>query len=168
MNATGAGRPPPPTIRRARRDDLPTLGRLGALLMRVHYEFDRRRFMAPGANPEQGYARFLATQLDDDEVVILVAEREAEVIGYVYAGVEPLSWKELRERAGFIHDLVVADRARRAGTARALIDAAVDWLRGRGVPRVMLWTAEPNDAAQRLFAGAGFRWTMIEMTRELE
>jgi hypothetical protein len=34
------------------------------------------------------------------------------------------------------------------------------------VPRVMLWTAEKNDYAQRLFARLGFRRTMIEMTRE--
>jgi hypothetical protein len=31
----------------------------------------------------------------------------------------------------------------------------------------MLWTAERNPAAQRLFEQSGFRRTMIEMTREL-
>jgi predicted GNAT family acetyltransferase len=30
----------------------------------------------------------------------------------------------------------------------------------------MLWTAERNAAARRLFEGLGFRATMIEMTRE--
>jgi hypothetical protein len=40
-------------------------------------------------------------------------------------------------------------------------------LRSIGAPRVMLWTAEQNDSAQRLFARLGFRRTMIEMTREL-
>ena len=38
---------------------------------------------------------------------------------------------------------------------------------GSGAPRVMLWTAEHNVAAQRLFEARGFRRTMIEMTREL-
>jgi RimJ/RimL family protein N-acetyltransferase len=41
------------------------------------------------------------------------------------------------------------------------------WLKAHGAPRVMLWTAERNHAAQRLFEQAGFRRTMIEMTREL-
>ena len=36
------------------------------------------------------------------------------------------------------------------------------------MPRVVLLTAERNEAAQRLFARAGFRRTMIEMTREME
>jgi RimJ/RimL family protein N-acetyltransferase len=38
----------------------------------------------------------------------------------------------------------------------------------RGAPRVVLWTAARNEAAQRLFTEAGFRHTMIEMTRELD
>ena len=41
-------------------------------------------------------------------------------------------------------------------------------LKGRGAPRVVLSTAEQNGSAQRLFARAGFRRTMIEMTRELD
>ena len=43
------------------RADLPVLGRLGAHLMQVHYEFDRRRFVEPSGNPAAGYAHFLGT-----------------------------------------------------------------------------------------------------------
>ncbi len=154
-------------IRPARRADLPSLGRLGALLLRTHYDFDRERFLAPGDNVEDGYAWFLGTQLRQQDTAIFVADRGGEVLGYVYAGIEPHSWKELRDEAGFIHDIVVDERGRRTGLASKLIDRAVEWLRERGMPRVVLWTAEPNDAAQRLFAALGFRRTMIEMTREL-
>jgi ribosomal protein S18 acetylase RimI-like enzyme len=154
-------------IRPATKADLPALGRLGALLLRTHYEFDSQRFMAPGSDSDQGYAWFLGTQLRDDEVIVLVAEQQGAIAGYVYAGLEPQSWKELREACGFIHDIVVDEQGRRHGVATALIDAAVEWLRARGAPRVMLWTAQHNDAAQRLFDRLGFRRTMIEMTREL-
>ena len=156
------------TVRRATRADLPALGRLGALLMRTHYDFDRRRFLSPGGDPENGYAWFLGTQIDRSDCVVLVAERDGQVVGYVYAGLEELSWKELRDAAGFIHDVVVDDRGRRLGVATALIEAAADWLRAHGAPRVMLWTAEQNEGAQKLFAKLGFRRTMVEMTRELE
>ena len=47
----------------------------------------------------------------------------------------------------------------------ALVTAALE---ARGAPRCVLSTAEKNESAQRLFARAGFRRTMIEMTRELE
>jgi ribosomal protein S18 acetylase RimI-like enzyme len=154
-------------IRRATEWDAAALGRLGALLLRAHYAFDSQRFMAPGQNPDAGYGRFLRSQIGDEDVVVLVAEREAAVIGYVFAGLEPASWKELREACGFIHDLAVDERGRRTGVATALLEAAAAWLRSRGAPRVVLWTADRNAAAQALFERAGFRRTMIEMTREL-
>ncbi|HEU4694641.1 MAG TPA: GNAT family N-acetyltransferase [Vicinamibacterales bacterium] len=154
-------------IRPATRSDLPALGRLGALLMKTHYEFDRQRFMAPGESSDEGYGWFLGTQLRDADVVVLVAEQNGAVVGYVYAGLEPQSWKELRDACGFIHDVVVEEAGRRAGVATALIAAATDWLRARGAPRVMLWTAQKNEGAQRLFERLGFRRTMVEMTREL-
>ena len=136
--------------------------------MRTHYGFDAKRFLPPGEDPEGGYAWFLGSQLDDNDVVVLVAERDDEIVGYAYAGIEPLSWKELRDEAGFVHDLVVAESARRAGVGKQLLDAAVDWLRDRGMPRVVLWTAAPNEPARRLFEHRGFRNTMLEFTLELK
>lgn len=159
--------PPDVRIRRATDADLPALGRLGASLLRLHYGFDPRRFMAPHGNTEEGYAWFLGTQLRDDDVVIFVAERKGDAVGYVYAGLEPQSWKELREAAGFIHDVVVDEAHRREGVAGALLESASAWLREHGAPRVLLWTAEQNHGAQRVFEQLGFRRTMIEMTREL-
>ena len=64
---------------------------------------------------------------------------------------------------------IVVDPIRRgAGVGRRLLDATLTELRARGVPRAVLSTAEQNETAQRLFAAAGFRRTMIEMTRELD
>jgi ribosomal protein S18 acetylase RimI-like enzyme len=155
-------------VRRATSADLDAVGRLGAQLLRAHYEFDDRRFMRSGSDAGSGYARFLGTQLENDDALVLVAEREGQVVGYLYAGIEPRNWKELRERAGFVHDVLVAEASRSGGIAQALMEAAFAWMREQGVPRVMLWTATPNDRARRLFERLGFRATMVEMTRELE
>jgi ribosomal protein S18 acetylase RimI-like enzyme len=155
------------TIRLATPADLPALGRLGALLMRAHYEFDPQRFMDPGTDPAEGYAWFLGKQLKNDDSVIFVADDGEQVVGYVYAALEPISWKELRDACGFIHDILVEESNRRAGTATSLMEAAIQWLRERGAPRVILGTADKNEPAQRLFTKLGFRRTMVEMTREL-
>ena len=37
-------------------------------------------------------------------------ERGGAAVGYVFAGIEPFSWKELRDAAGFVHDIVVDER----------------------------------------------------------
>jgi ribosomal protein S18 acetylase RimI-like enzyme len=157
----------PIQIRPATTADLPALGRLGALLMRVHFEFDRLRFLEPGSDPERGYASFLGSQLRDEDAVVLIADMDGRVAGYVYAAIEPLSWKELRDECGYIHDLIVDPDERGHGAGAALLEAACEWLRERGMPRVVLGTAEKNVGAQRLFARSQFRRTMIEMTREL-
>ena len=155
-------------VRGAREADLPALGRLGAALVRLHYEFDHLRFMMPPGDLESGYAWFLGTQLKEDDAAIFVAERGGAVVGYVYAALEPQSWQELREACGVVHDVLVDTEARRSGIAAALIEAACDWMRARGAPRVVLGTAQKNEAAQKLFERLGFRRTMIEMTRELD
>jgi ribosomal protein S18 acetylase RimI-like enzyme len=134
--------------------------------MRSHHAFDSARFMAPGSSAEEGYAWFLGTQLDRPDAIVLVAELAGKVVGYVYAGIEGRSWNELRDEAGFIHDVVVEESARRTGVATRLLEAAATWLEQEGAPRVMLWTAQANTPAQRLFAKLGFRITMLEMTRE--
>ena len=102
---------------------------------------------------------------DNDRVC--VADDEGRVVGYVYVALEPLSWKELRGSAGYIHDVAVEEGARHAGTATKLMEAAIAWLRERGAPRVILGTAALNATAQSLFHHIGFRDTMIEMTMEL-
>ncbi len=153
-------------VRPATPRDLPAVGRMGAALLGDHYEFDRQRFLAPQGDSEAGYAAFLGSQLRRDDTFVAVADLDGEIVGYVYAGIEPLSWKELRDEAGFIHDVYVLESARGRGVATALTEAAARWLADRGMPRVILWTAAPNAIARRLFARLGFRETMIEMTRE--
>ena len=155
------------TIRTATAADLPALGRLGALLMRVHYDFDRDRFLAPGEGSEEGYGWFLGTQLGRKDTAVFVADGGHGILGYVYAGIEPRDWKALRDEAGFIHDIVVDEAGRRSGVATALMEAAIEWCRSVGMPRVVLSTADQNGGAQELFTRLGFRRTMVEMTCEL-
>jgi ribosomal protein S18 acetylase RimI-like enzyme len=154
------------TVRPAKPDDASTLGRLGALLVKLHHDLDSDRFIAPGPQTERGYGRFLASQLDQEDAIVLVAEERGVIVGYVYAGLEGHDWMALRGPAGVIHDIVVDPEHRRAGVGRQLLEHALEALAARGAPRVVLSTAAQNQVAQRLFASAGFRPTMMEMTRE--
>jgi ribosomal protein S18 acetylase RimI-like enzyme len=159
---------PAATVRRALPADLPAIGRLGALLVRLHHEFDPQRFIAPAPRIEEGYASFLGRQLEEPDVVVLVAEREGRVLGYTYAGLEGYDYMALRGPAGALYDIVVDPEERGRGVGRLLLEATLAELQARGAPRAVLSTAVQNEAAQRLFAAAGFRRTMIEMTREIE
>lgn len=153
-------------VRRAGADDAPALGRLGALLVALHHDYDPDRFFAPGPRTERGYASYLASELERQDAIVLVAEEGGAVLGYAYAGLEGMDWMALRGPAGVIHDLVVDPGRQHEGIGRTLLKATLEALAARGAPRVVLSTATQNAAAQRLFASAGFRSTMVEMTRE--
>src|SRR5687767_2162272 len=149
-------------IRKATHADVDALGRLGALLMTVHFDFDRRRFLEPNQQSAAGYGHYLLSQLDDPGSVIFVAEVDGEVVGYCYCVIEPLSWKELRDEAGFISDLALDPRARRQGAGRKLVEAAIQWFRERKLldfrstsnKRVQFCCGGP-DCAGRRRRGAG-------------
>jgi ribosomal protein S18 acetylase RimI-like enzyme len=155
------------TIRPATAADQQALGRFGGALMRQHHAADPRRFLFV-EHPEAGYGRFLVTQLSNPDSVVLVAERSGEVVGYVWADVEGISWKDLRGPCGFVHDVFVDEPARRQGAGRLLLRAAIDWIRSQGRSQVVLWTKTENEHAKILFRALGFRDTMTEMTLDTE
>ena len=159
---------PAPTIviRPATPADVPAIGRLGALLVRTHHDFDPQRFIPASERTADGYGSYLGSQLRQRDVIVLVAEEKGEVLGYTYAGIEGFDYMALRGPAGVLYDIVVDPAHRRHGVGRLLLDATLAELTARGAPRIVLSTAERNEPAQRLFARAGFRRTMIEMTKE--
>jgi ribosomal protein S18 acetylase RimI-like enzyme len=156
------------TIRRATSADLPRLGRLGGLLVDEHHAFDERRFLPTRDRTPTDYAGFLIRQLADPKVIVLVADDHGDVVGYAYATIEGYDYMALRGPAGVIQDLIVDLEFRGRGIGTQLLNAMLEALRASGASQVVLTTAERNEAAQRLFARAGFRRTMVEMTRELE
>ena len=153
-------------IRAATKTDEAALGRYGGALMRLHYDLDPQRFIMV-EQPEKGYGRFLISQLDEPDSVVLVAEIDGEVLGYAFASLVGMNWMELRGPCGYVHDVYVDERARRSGMGSRLMRAAIEWLRAHAAPRVVLQSAARNPGAQHLFESLGFRHTMIEMTLEL-
>jgi len=147
--------------------DMPALGRLGALLISLHHDFDPQRFFATNPRTADAYTVYLGHQAKDDQAVVLVAEEADVVVGYAFGAVQGPDYMALRGRAGVLHDLIVDPARRREGAGRQLLDAMIVAFAKLGAPQLVLSTAAKNEAAQRLFAERGFRRTMIEMTREL-
>jgi ribosomal protein S18 acetylase RimI-like enzyme len=152
-------------IRNAVPSDIPALGKFGAQLMALHHQWDRDRFIPARTGTADAYAHWLSGQLRQSDAIILVAQSGGVLTGYTYAGLEGYDYMSLRGPAGVVHDIFVEPSGRNRGVGRRLLDAVLAELEARGAGQVVLSTAYRNEAAQRLFAAAGFRPTMMEMTR---
>jgi ribosomal protein S18 acetylase RimI-like enzyme len=151
-------------VRPMTKADLPAVAPMAGALVRLHHETDPRRFfLVP--NIEEGYAAFFARELGNGDAFLFVAEKDGAIAGYTYATLEGRDWNLLLDAHGAIHDVFVDPRARGAGVAKALLNTVIGALEDRGAVNIVLSTMVSNMAAQRVFAKAGFRPTMIEMTR---
>jgi ribosomal protein S18 acetylase RimI-like enzyme len=151
-------------VRRATKKDLKPVARLAAQLIALHHQWDPQRFFTV-ENSEEGYAWFLGTQLKAKNAVVLLATVDSEIAGYLYGTVESRDWAMFLDDHGVVHDVLVDERFRRQGVAKALMIAGLKELEAMGAPRIVLHTATANTQAQALFETLGFRRTMVEMTR---
>jgi ribosomal protein S18 acetylase RimI-like enzyme len=151
------------TIRRAAAADLPALCRLSEALVLQHVAYDPGRYQPP-TDLSFAYAELFSEHISRPTSVVVVADRNGELVGYVFGEVVPPSLVELAGQAGWIHDLYVSPAARGLGAGGRLLDAAVAGLRSLGCPGgVLLGVAAQNIAAAALFKGRGFRPTLQEM-----
>jgi len=104
-------------------------------------------------------------------VWLATGEQDGEVgvaAGYAIAELCEEDIISLSPRCVYVHDVYVADFARRCGLARQLTDVCCDWGRALGAGSARLTTMTANAAAQKCFGQAGFVPCTTEMIRQLK
>ncbi len=141
--------------RRARRDDLDALVALWLALCEHHAELSPQFRLGPEAAQE--LRRQLADQLGDPDQACFVADApEGGLAGFCTVRVDraaPILDDPLRAE---ILDLFVRPARRRAGLGAALLEAALAWLRARGIRRVEVRVLTRNAVGQRFWRAHGF------------
>jgi ribosomal protein S18 acetylase RimI-like enzyme len=94
--------------------------------------------------------RLTSTSADPKRLAI-VAEVDGEAVGSVLGVMDPFH----RDLA-HLYALWVDPKARRTGTASAMVSRIFEWARGRGAQQVELSVTIGNDAAFRLYESFGF------------
>jgi ribosomal protein S18 acetylase RimI-like enzyme len=93
--------------------------------------------------------------LDGPASTILAAHEGERLVGTVMVGHDG--------HRGWVYYLAVADDCRRAGHGRALMAAAMDWLRAAGVPRLNLMVRQGNTAVLGFYQALGFRLSDVQV-----
>jgi GNAT superfamily N-acetyltransferase len=156
--------PAVPTVRRADIRDLPSLDSLNQLVQRLHADALPTRFKQP--NPG-GTGAFFTEALGRPGVVVLVAEVDDEVVGYLFAEEthRPEGAFTFASHVLHVHHIAVDDGHRRIGTGHLLIEAADVWARDHGLTTLALEHWAFNDDADRFFTRLGFATDNVRMSR---
>ena len=131
-------------LRRATLDDLDAVAPL--------FDAYRRFYSQPG--DLQRARDYLQERMTLGESVVLLAQRDGEVVGFTQ--LYPIFSSVRTARTWLLNDLFVAEGARRFGVARALLDAAAAFAREQGAAGLMLETMADNAPARALYRAAGW------------
>jgi ribosomal protein S18 acetylase RimI-like enzyme len=89
--------------------------------------------------------RFASDKSNSD---VLVAEQNGTVVGSIMVGHDG--------HRGWLYYVAVTPTARRQGIGRALVSAAEQWLKQRGVPKVHLMVRESNPEVAAFYNRVGY------------
>ena len=104
----------------------------------------------PWNDPVEDFNRAIANPTSK----ILGAFCEDELIATVMVGYEG--------HRGWVYYVAVAREYRRSGLAKQLMNAAEDWLRSIGAPKVMLMVREGNEPAESLYKALGYEISSVK------
>jgi len=144
------------TVRTANRVDLPALCALLGELFAIEADF-----RPEPARQWVGLERLLERS---QEAVVLVAERQGEVIGMCTAQVL-ISTSEGGEVA-LVEDVVVRGDQRGGGSGSALLVALEAWCRQRGIRRMQLLADRSNTSALEFYRRKGWQPTQLMAWRK--
>ncbi|MBY4603310.1 GNAT family N-acetyltransferase [Bacillus rugosus] len=116
--------------------------------------FNQYREFYKQASDLKGAEAFLKARLENDESIILIAEKNGEFIGFtqLYPTFSSVSMK----RIYILNDLFVAPHARAKGAGGQLLSAAKDFAAENGANRLSLQTEHHNRTARSLYEQNGY------------
>ena len=112
--------------------------------------------------------RWLGPVIEDPRTLLLVAEEDRKIIGFLSIKVEAdMPLFECDEHA-MVMEFWVEPEFRRHGAATALLDLAAREYAAMGFRQLRIRTALANEPARKMLEQAGFRLATIDLLRELK
>ena len=142
-------------IREAHKTDIDAIFELWVESMKFHEELDPLIFGFI-SDKSSDAKKFISAQFEKESSVILVAEKQERVIGYLLGEVrERLPFQRLQV-TGYIWDIVITAGERSRGIGSLLLEKAFVFFKKRNLDTVMLNVSEKNRSAQRFYEKHGF------------
>lgn len=153
------------SLRRAGPADLAGLTELWIEVTAHHAHLDPLFTLRPGAEPE--IRRLLDAFVRDPDAAIFAWQAEEELLGFCSVRIDRAPPILEETRRAEICDIGVRAAARRRGLGSALVAAALDWARDRGVARAEVRVVAGNAEGQAFWRALGFGDLMDVLQRRL-
>ena len=151
-------------IRFAKKEDLPSIVALARAMADVHHEIDP--YYKPGA-AHKTLADDFANLLNDHDTILVVAEINKKIIGYINMSVETIEYISAK-KIGVINNAYIIPAHRRQGIAKALFTLAEYWLHNKKkVEWIELNADARNKNAVELWSKLGFETYKLRMRKKL-
>ena len=152
------------TIRKAGKIDLAGILTFAREMARMHHELD------PYYRPPEDYknlAEDLASELDDPDNLILIAEDDSTPLGYIRVAVEEAPTYAAPKKIGVVYDLFVDAARRGQGIGEKLFEEALAWLKSKNIKHIELSVDARNSGAVATWKKFGFFEYKLRMRRDL-
>ena len=152
------------TVRPAERKDLDVIVNLTLRLKKLNEEFDPLYTVKP--NAEEEAKDYISKSFDDENVIMLVAEADGKVVGFVRALIKTRMFYQ-PDVEGVISDLYVLPAYRRKGVGDKLLDEVAKLLKARGVKILAAEFPPYNTIAVSFYEKRGFKPLLNTFFKEI-
>ena len=158
------------TVRQARKEDIREIVRLYAEATKLMHELSPAGFGKRLGEPldlDKEMDDFTKA-LDDDKTIILVAQVNADIAGFVMGVVENYEDDLLDSPYLTVQYICVDERFRKQGIGMSLMTEVERWTEKKGITNLDLMVWDTNKPAQSLFRKMGYVALDVRMGKKLK
>jgi GNAT superfamily N-acetyltransferase len=114
-------------IREAKTEDVATMKELWIEF--IDYHKARDRFFSRTSDGHERFEAFVLDRINNDDWLVLVAVVNDRIVGHCMAAIQEYPPVYVSPRYGYIQDIAVTERYRRANIGSTLFEQAVSWFK---------------------------------------